>query len=89
VQKHTVFQVGIGGGLHHMAKDHLVGRPEVMEVLAVDEGEALRVTLNDGQSDGSFIAEVLVKNGFKVKSLKEEEIDLEDVFMGITKGITN
>jgi len=61
----------------------------VMEVLAVDEGEALRVTLNDGQSDGSFIAEVLVKNGFKVKSLKEEEIDLEDVFMGITKGITN
>src|SRR6187431_3238160 len=29
VQKHTVFQVGVGGGLQQMAKDHLVNRPEV------------------------------------------------------------
>ena len=26
---------------------------------------------------------------FKLKSFKEEEINLEDVFMRITKGITN
>ena len=32
---------------------------------------------------------MLVQNGFQLKMLKEEEIDLEDVFMGITKGITN
>jgi len=89
VQKHTVFQVGIGNGLHQMAKDHLVGRGEVLEVEVNDAEESLRVTLADGHSDGSFIAEVLVKNGFRVKSLKQEEIDLEDVFMGITKGITN
>jgi ABC-2 type transport system ATP-binding protein len=88
VQKHTVYHVGIGNGLHEMAKDHLHGRPEVLEVVANDD-ETLRVTLNDGVHDGSFIAELLVKNGFKVKMLKEEEIDLEDVFMGITKGITN
>ena len=50
---------------------------------------ALQVTLDDGVHDGSFIAELLVKNGFRLKMLKEEEIDLEDVFMGITKGITN
>ena len=36
-----------------------------------------------------FIAELIVKEGFRLKMLKEEEIDLEDVFMGITKGITN
>src|SRR5262249_8565275 len=89
VQRHTVFQVGVGNGLHQMARDQLVGRPEVMEVTVLDKEEALRVTLNDGSHDGSFIADVLVKNGFKVRSLKEEEIDLEDVFMGITKGITN
>ena len=47
------------------------------------------MTLNDGVHDGSFIADVLVQNGFRLKMLKEEEIDLEDVFMGITKGITN
>ena len=58
-------------------------------VIGIFAEESLRVTLADGHSDGSFIAEVLVKNGFRVKSLKQEEIDLEDVFMGITKGITN
>jgi ABC-2 type transport system ATP-binding protein len=47
------------------------------------------VTLNDGVTDGSFIAALLVQNGVKLKMLREEEIDLEDVFMGITKGITN
>ena len=81
--------VGIGNGLHRMAKDQLEGRPEIQEVEVNDEEETLRVTLADGNHDGSFIAEVLVKNGFRVKMLKEEEIDLEDVFMGITKGITN
>jgi ABC-2 type transport system ATP-binding protein len=89
VQKHTVYQVGIGNGLHRMAKDQLEGRPEIQEVEVNDEEESLRVTLSDGQHDGSFIADVLVKNGFRVKMLKQEEIDLEDVFMGITKGITN
>jgi ABC-2 type transport system ATP-binding protein len=89
VQKHTVYQVGIGNGLHRMAKDHLEGRSEVLGVEVNDEDESMRVTLNDGIHDGSFIADVLVKNGFRVKMLKEEEIDLEDVFMGITKGITN
>ena len=49
----------------------------------------LDVTLNDGVPDGSVIAETLVKNGFRLKLLREEEIDLEDVFMAITKGITN
>ena len=53
------------------------------------EEDLLHVTLNDGVRDGSFIADLLVKNGFRLKMLKEEEIDLEDVFMGITKGITN
>ncbi|MBI3411438.1 MAG: ABC transporter ATP-binding protein [Planctomycetes bacterium] len=49
----------------------------------------LVVTLRDGITDATFIPEVLVRNGFRLKMLKEEEIDLEDVFMGITKGITN
>ncbi len=47
------------------------------------------VTLGDNAVDGSFLAELLLKNGFRLTMLKEEEIDLEDVFMAITKGITN
>ena len=62
---------------------------EFEELRKQDADEFLKVTLKDGVSDGSFIAEALVKNGLKLKMLREEEIDLEDVFMGITKGITN
>ena len=36
-----------------------------------------------------FIAETLVQQGYRLKMLREEEVNLEDVFMGITKGITN
>ena len=48
----------------------------------------LIVTLKDSAPDGGNLAEHLVRNGFRLKLLKEEEINLEDVFMGITKGIT-
>ena len=70
------------------AKDKLQGHADVLQV-EMKAGEALVVTLNDGVHDGSFIAELLVRNGLRLKMLKEEEINLEDVFMGITKGITN
>lgn len=62
---------------------------EFEEIRKRDADEFLRVTLKEDVSDGGFIAEVLVKNGLTLKMLREEEIDLEDVFMGITKGITN
>jgi ABC-2 type transport system ATP-binding protein len=87
VQQHTVYQVQVAGGLTNMARDLLAGQPNVLKIEEAD-GDVLRVTLSDGVHDGSFIPELLVKNGFRLKMFKEEEIDLEDVFMGITKGIT-
>ena len=89
VRQHTVYDVQVANGLNPMAKDQLQGHPDVFKVEVNDENDTLRVTLNDDVQDGSFIAELLVRNGFRVKMLREEEIDLEDVFMGITKGITN
>jgi ABC-2 type transport system ATP-binding protein len=62
---------------------------EFEEIRKRDAAEYLKVTLKEGVADGGFIAAVLVQAGVKLKMLKEEEIDLEDVFMGITKGITN
>jgi ABC-2 type transport system ATP-binding protein len=47
------------------------------------------VTLKEGNSDSSFIPELLVPAGFKLTMLKEEEINLETAFMRLTKGITN
>jgi ABC-2 type transport system ATP-binding protein len=80
VRQHTTLSVSVA--------ENLQKHPNVLKI-ELKEDDTLQVTLNDGIDDGSFIAELLVKNGFRLKMLKEEEIDLEDVFMGITKGITN
>ena len=89
VRQHTVMTVCVSDGQNSVAKEKLQGHPEVLGIEIKGDEDLLHVTLNDGVSDGSFIADVLVKNGLRLKMLKEEEIDLEDVFMGITKGITN
>src|SRR5215468_10471715 len=89
VQKHTVYHVGVANGLHRMAKDHLGQNSDIETIEHKEADDHLVVTLRDGISDGSFIPEILVRGGFRLKMIKEEEIDLEDVFMGITKGITN
>jgi ABC-2 type transport system ATP-binding protein len=89
VRKHTVFHVRVGNSLNGMAKEVIEKHADVLKVEHQDADDLLIVTLQDGNHDGSFIAELLVQNSFRVKMLKEEEIDLEDVFMGITKGITN
>jgi ABC-2 type transport system ATP-binding protein len=51
--------------------------------------EAIRVRLRDGVAEGSFIPELLIRENFRLRMFREEKIDLEDVFMGITQGITN
>src|SRR5436853_6553776 len=88
VQQHVVMTVAVADGQNGQAQDHLRHHPDVKSI-EPREDDSLRVTLNDEIRDGSFIAEILVKNGFRLKMLREEEIDLEDVFMAITKGITN
>jgi ABC-2 type transport system ATP-binding protein len=89
VRQHTVMTVGVAEGQEALAKERLESHSEIQKVEIQPNDRTLLVTLNDGAVDGSFIAEVLVKGGLRIKMLKEEEIDLEDVFMGITKGITN
>jgi ABC-2 type transport system ATP-binding protein len=89
VRKHSVYHVAVGNGLNGMAKELLEKQADVLKVEPKEDEDCLIVTLQDGQEDGSFIAEVLLQNSFRLKMLKEEEIDLEDVFMSITKGITN
>jgi ABC-2 type transport system ATP-binding protein len=89
VRQRRVFFVAVANNLNQMAKEQVAAHPDVQSVELKEEEDCLRVTLNDEVTDGSFLAELLVRSNFRVKMLKEEEIDLEDVFMGITKGITN
>src|SRR5215469_15819165 len=89
VQQHTVYLVAVGNDRNPEAGKLLETHGDVLKVEPRTEEDCLRVTLKDGVHDGSFIPELILQNGMRLKMFKEEEIDLEDVFMGITKGITN
>jgi ABC-2 type transport system ATP-binding protein len=89
VRQNLVYLVSVANGLNATARSHLERNGDVQNVEFNEQDDFLRVTLKDGVKDGSFIAELLVKSNLRLKMLKEEEINLEDVFMGITKGITN
>ncbi len=89
VRQRMVYLVQVANGMNATAKELLDGNHDVLGVEMKHDGAVLRVTLNDKVEDGSFLAEELIKNGFRVKMLKEEEVDLEDVFLSITKGVTN
>jgi ABC-2 type transport system ATP-binding protein len=88
VRQRMVFATAVANGLNHLAKEKLQEHPDVASA-ELKPDDTIAVTLVDEAHDGSFIADLLLKNGFRLKLLKEEEIDLEDVFLGITKGITN
>ena len=64
----------------------LRNRPEVVSV--EKEGERLRLTLTPESEDISFIAEILVRGGARLVELKRETLDLEEVFLRVTKGET-
>lgn len=89
VRGRHVFMVSVGKDSNELAAKKLEGFGEVDSVSLEDNGEWVKVTLKEGQEDGSFLPERLIAEGHRLKGFKEEEIDLEDVFLGITKGITN
>jgi ABC-2 type transport system ATP-binding protein len=89
VRQKRTYHVSVGKEQNELAAKRLETYPEVEQVELEPQGEDVKVVLRDGHEDGTIIPERLIQQGFKLRSFKEEEIDLEDVFMGITKGITN
>lgn len=88
VRQRCRLTVAVGDGRNNEAKNELDGNVDIESIELKDDEDHFIVTLAEGINDGSFIADILVRNGYRLKTLKEEAIDLEDVFMGITKGIT-
>jgi ABC-2 type transport system ATP-binding protein len=89
VRQNTVIHVGVEINRLKEAAGFLKPMNGIFSIEERDNTDYLRVTLAHDFKDGSFIAEALVRAGYKLKTLHEEEVNLEDVFMGITKGITN
>jgi ABC-2 type transport system ATP-binding protein len=88
VRGNATFTVSVGDR-NAEAAVKLQTYPEVMAVKPDPKTGMLDVRLKDGHEDGSFLPERLIRDGFRLRSFKEKEVNLENVFMEITKGITN
>ncbi|MDB5306412.1 MAG: ybhF 4 [Gemmataceae bacterium] len=89
VRGRAVFVVSVGSHRNEEAAKRIEDYPEVKAVKPDPQGESIEVQLKEGYEDGSFIPERLITAQFRLKSFKEKEVNLENVFMEITKGITN
>lgn len=82
---HPVFWVKVAGDSQR-ALEALQARSGAAQVEGVDG--RIKVTLPDASHDPGWIAETLVQAGVKLVGLREDEIDLEEVFLRVTRGET-
>ncbi len=61
-----------------------------VEIVSQHDRQSIRVSLEKekGLDDYCDLPTVLIENGFKIRSFKEDEINLETAFLTLTKGIT-
>jgi ABC-2 type transport system ATP-binding protein len=83
-----IFLASVGDRNQEAAKKLAAGS-EVASATVDTKLGVVRVALKPGYDDGSFIPERLIADGFKLRAFEEEKIDIEDVFLTITKGITS
>jgi ABC-2 type transport system ATP-binding protein len=89
VRGNFVFTLSVGQQRNPEAAKRVETYAEVQGVKASAADEFIEVQLKDGFEDGSFLPERLIQEGFRLKAFREKEVNLEHVFMEITKGITN
>ncbi len=95
VRDHVVIHVDLIGDLEAAAK-LLQQHDSVHQVDIRDENgkKTLQISLNKGSGLGPGLDDycdlptLLIEHGYKIRSFKEDEINLETAFMTLTKGIT-
>lgn len=85
VRRQGVLKVSVLENLDSAA-DALAGHDSVAQV--ENSAGALTVTLKEGVTAYSDLAEWLISRGHKLTLFKEDEVNLETAFMELTKGIT-
>jgi ABC-2 type transport system ATP-binding protein len=88
VRGKAVYTISVGERNDEAARQ-IASYSEVESVTPDPKTNALDVRLKDGLEDGSFLPERLIQAGFRLRAFKEKEVNIEDVFMRITKGITS
>jgi len=84
IRKGTSIDVRVSGD-NEPARAALEAHPLVKS--AVAENGCIRVSLSEDAKDHTFIARFLIERGFAIELLRQEEPNLEDVFMRVTKGV--
>jgi ABC-2 type transport system ATP-binding protein len=91
VRDHLVINIDLVNGLEEAAKlleqHSSINRVEIQTVAGKP---ILRISMDKdkGLDDYCDLPTLLVEHGFKIRSFKEDEINLETAFMTLTKGIT-
>ncbi|MDR2761121.1 MAG: ABC transporter ATP-binding protein [Planctomycetaceae bacterium] len=87
VRDHLVINIEIIGDQNEAAK--LLEQHDVVSSIEI-KNEIIRVALVKGKNveDYCELPTILIQNGFKIRSFKEDEINLETAFMTLTKGAT-
>jgi ABC-2 type transport system ATP-binding protein len=85
--KKQAYRVGVAENIEK-AVELLRERTEISDVELQEDGSRIRVELVDSEADASIIASVIVNGGLKLTALESEEMNLEDVFLQVTRGET-
>jgi ABC-2 type transport system ATP-binding protein len=63
---------------------------ELPDVRAVKrDGNSIRVDFSTDQADNTAIIRTLIENDVRVRSFNETRVDLEDIFMKVTRGVVS
>jgi len=84
IKKGTLIDVRVSGD-NEAARAALERHPLVRS--AATQNGGIRVTLGEEAKDHTFIAAYLIECGFALELLRQEEPNLEDIFMRVTKGV--
>ncbi len=80
-----IVEVKVKEGFEQKAEDVFLNDKNVVEVER--DGKVLQIHLPVDFDQEDYVIEKLQEHGIKFTSVQEQEIDLEDVFMKVTKGI--
>ena len=53
-----------------------------------EDKNLIRIELEDSEENASIIASIIVNGGLRLTALETEEMNLEDVFLQVTRGET-
>ncbi|MDR0335533.1 MAG: ABC transporter ATP-binding protein [Planctomycetaceae bacterium] len=91
VRDHLVINIDLVNGLEEAAKlleQHASVNHVEIQIVAGKPIIRISMDKDKGLDDYCELPTLLVEHGFKIRSFKEDEINLETAFMTLTKGIT-